>query len=115
MAKFALGQAVSRIEDLTLIRGAGRYADDIRLPNEAYAYVLRSPHAHAALRRIDPTAARKAPGVFAILTGKDAQADGLGNIPCMVPVTNTDGTPRGETPRPLLALEQIGRASCRER
>src|SRR5262249_36535394 len=60
MAKFALGQSVSRVEDLTLVRGAGRYADDVRLPNEVYAYVLRSPHAHAVIRRIDAAAARKA-------------------------------------------------------
>ena len=54
MAKFSLGQSIARVEDLTLVRGAGRYADDVRLANEAHAFVLRSPHAHAAIRRIDP-------------------------------------------------------------
>ena len=107
MAKFALGQAVSRAEDLTLVKGAGRYADDVRLPNEAHAFVLRSPHAHAALRRLDASAARRAPGVLAVLTGADARADGLGDIPCLVPVTNVDGSPRGETPRPLLAIDRV--------
>ena len=107
MAKFALGQAVSRVEDLTLVRGAGRYADDVRLPNETYAYVLRSPHAHAAIRRIDVAPARKAPGVLAVLTGADVKADGLGDIPCMIPLNNVDGTPRGETPRPLLAIDRV--------
>jgi carbon-monoxide dehydrogenase large subunit len=107
MAKFALGQAVSRVEDLTLVRGAGRYADDVRLANEAYACVLRSPHAHAAIRRIDASAARKAPGVLTVLTGEDVRAAGLGDIPCMIPVTNADGTPRGETPRPLLAVDRV--------
>jgi len=107
MAKFALGQAVSRAEDLILVKGAGRYADDVRLPNEAYAFVLRSPHAHAALRRLDVSAARRAPGVLAVLAGVDARADGLGDIPCMIPVTNVDGTPRGETPRPLLAIDRV--------
>jgi carbon-monoxide dehydrogenase large subunit len=107
MAKFALGQAVSRAEDLTLVKGAGRYADDVRLPNAAYAFVLRSPHAHALLRRLDATAARRAPGVLAVLTGADARADGLGDIPCLIPVTNADGTPRGETPRPLLAVDRV--------
>jgi len=107
MAKFALGQAVSRAEDLALVRGAGRYADDVRLANEAYAFVLRSPHAHAALRRLDAAAARRAPGVLAVLTGADARADGLGDIPCMIPVTNADGSPRGETPRPLLAIDRV--------
>ncbi len=107
MAKFALGQAVSRVEDPTLVRGAGRYADDERLPNEAHAYLLRSPHAHAVLRRVDVAAARRAPGVLAVLTGADARADGLGEIPCMIPVTNADGTPRGETPRPVLAIDRV--------
>ena len=107
MAKFALGQSVSRVEDLTLVRGAGRYADDVRLPNEAYAYVLRSPHAHAVIRRIDAAAARKAPGVLAVLTGAEVKADGLGEIPCMIPLNNADGTPRGETPRPLLAIDRV--------
>jgi carbon-monoxide dehydrogenase large subunit len=107
MAKFALGQAVSRAEDLTLVKGAGRYADDVRLPNEAHAFVLRSPHAHAALQRLDVSAARRAPGVLAVLTGADARADGLGDIPCLVPVTNVDGSPRGETPRPLLAIDRV--------
>jgi len=107
MAKFALGQAVSRVEDLTLVRGAGRYADDVRLPNEAHAYVLRSPHAHAVIKRIDVAAARKAPGVLAVLTGAEVKADGLGEIPCMIPLNNADGTPRGETPRPLLAIDRV--------
>ncbi|HSD55091.1 MAG TPA: xanthine dehydrogenase family protein molybdopterin-binding subunit, partial [Burkholderiales bacterium] len=107
MPKFALGQSVTRFEDVALVQGRGRYADDVRLANEAHAYLLRSPHAHAAIRRIDTGAARKAPGVLLILTGADVKADGLGDIPCMIPVTNPDGTPRGETPRPLLAVDRV--------
>jgi carbon-monoxide dehydrogenase large subunit len=107
MSKFSLGQAVTRVEDLTLVRGAGRYADDVRLAGELHAYVLRSPHAHASIRGIDATAARKAEGVAAVLTGADVKADGLGDIPCLIPITNVDGTPRGETPRPILALERV--------
>jgi len=107
MSKFSLGQSVSRIEDLTLVRGAGRYADDVRLANEAHAFVVRSPHAHASITRIDATAARKAAGVLAVLTGADVKADGLGEIPCMIPVTNADGSQRGETPRPLLAIDRV--------
>ena len=107
MAKFSLGQSITRVEDLTLVRGAGRYADDVRLANEAHAFVVRSPHAHAAIKPIDATAARKAPGVLAVLTGADVKADGLGEIPCMIPVTNADGSQRGETPRPLLAIDRV--------
>jgi carbon-monoxide dehydrogenase large subunit len=107
MSKFALGQSVTRFEDVALVQGRGRYADDVRLANESHAYLLRSPHAHAAIRRIGTTAARTAPGVLVVLTGADVKADGLGEIPCMIPVTNPDGTPRGETPRPLLAIERV--------
>jgi len=107
MSKFALGQSVTRIEDAALVQGAGRYTDDFELAGAAHAYVLRSPHAHANIANIDIAAARKAPGVLAVLTGADAAADGLGDIPCMVPVTNIDGTPRADTPRPVLARGRV--------
>ena len=107
MSKFALGQSVTRIEDAALVQGAGRYTDDVALAGAAHACVLRSPHAHANILDIDTVAARKAPGVLAVLTGADAVADGLGDIPCLVPVTNIDGTPRADTPRPVLALKRV--------
>jgi len=107
MSKFALGQSVTRIEDAALVQGAGRYSDDVYLAGAAHACVLRSPHAHATIVRIDTAVARKAPGVLAVLTGEDAAADGLGDIPCMVPVTNIDGTARADTPRPVLALARV--------
>ena len=107
MTKFSLGQSVTRIEDAALVQGAGRYADDVALAGAAHAYVLRSPHAHANILAIDVTEARAAPGVLAVLTAKDASADGLGEIPCLIPVTNIDGTPRAETPRPVLALGRV--------
>ena len=69
--------------------------------------MLRSPHAHANILGIDAAAARKAPGVLAVLTGEDAAADGLGDIPCLVPLTNIDGTPRADTPRPVLARQRV--------
>ena len=107
MSKFALGQSVTRIEDAALVQGAGCYADDVALAGAAHACVLRSPYAHANLVGIDTAAARAAPGVLAVLTGEDAAADGLGEIPCLVPVTNIDGTPRADTPRPVLALKRV--------
>jgi len=106
MSKFALGQSVTRIEDAALVQGAGCYADDFALAGAAHAFVLRSPYAHANLLGIDTAAARAAPGVLAVLTGEDAAADGLGEIPCLVPVTNIDGTPRADTPRPVLATKR---------
>ncbi len=107
MAKFALGQSVTRIEDAALVQGAGRYTDDFRLAGAAHAYVLRSPHAHANIVRIDTAGARNAPGVLAVLTGEDVAADGLGDMPCLVPVTNLDGTQRADTPRPVLARTRV--------
>ena len=77
--KFAIGQSVRRLEDPRLIQGFGRYSDDVSLPHQAYAVVVRSPHAHARIRSLDTANARGAPGVFAVLTGADLAADGLGD------------------------------------
>ncbi len=107
MTKFALGQSVTRIEDAALVRGAGRYADDVEIAGAAHASIVRSPHAHAKIIGIDTGAAAKAPGVLAILTGADVASDRLGYIPCLVPVTNLDGTARGDTPRPILARGRV--------
>jgi aerobic carbon-monoxide dehydrogenase large subunit len=100
--KFALGQSIQRLEDEPLLRGAGRYTDDFALKKAAHVIFVRSPHAHARVEKISVEEARKAPGVLAILTGKDVKADGLGNIPCLIPVPGLK-----ETPRPILALETV--------
>ncbi len=72
-----IGRSLPRFEDLRLVRGAGRYTDDIAVPGQVYAMFLRSPHAHARILRIDTSAARARPGVLAVLTGADYVADGL--------------------------------------
>jgi carbon-monoxide dehydrogenase large subunit len=100
--KFALGQSLQRIEDDALLRGAGRYADDFALARAAHACFVRSPHAHARIKGLSITEAAKAPGVIAVLTGKDAAADGLGNIPCLIDVPGLK-----QTPRPVLALGTV--------
>jgi carbon-monoxide dehydrogenase large subunit len=105
--KFGLGQPVKRYEDLRLLTGKGRYTDDVVLPGMTAAYVLRSPVAHGVLRRVDATAARRMPGVLLVLTGEDVTADGLGDVPCVHPLTNRDGTPRRDTPRPVLAIGKV--------
>ncbi|MBS0517582.1 MAG: xanthine dehydrogenase family protein molybdopterin-binding subunit [Proteobacteria bacterium] len=108
MAKFGIGQSVRRVEDPRLLTGGGRYTDDTKLAQPAArAYVLRSPHAHADIRKIDTTAAKKAPGVLLVLTGDDVKKAGFGDLPCLVPVTNRDGTPRAETSRPMLAQGRV--------
>jgi carbon-monoxide dehydrogenase large subunit len=76
-----IGQPVRRREDLRLVTGKGSYADDVNLPGQAYAVMVRSPHAHARIRAIDTEAAMAAPGVLAVLTGRDLVADGLKPIP----------------------------------
>ncbi len=104
MTKFAIGQSMPRLEDAGLLQGRGVYSDDVRIDGAAHAYVLRSPHAHARILGIDTTAALRAPGVVAVLTGKDVEADGLNPILCSVPVKNFDGTPRADPKRPILAI-----------
>ena len=81
MGEYALGQPVARFEDLRLLRGGGRYIDDIALPHMAFGCVLRSPHAHAKILSIDTAAAKAAPGVLAVLTGADWKASGFGDLP----------------------------------
>jgi aerobic carbon-monoxide dehydrogenase large subunit len=95
-----IGQPVRRREDLRLLRGEGRYSDDVNLPGQAYAVMLRSPHAHALIRSIDTEAARAMPGVLAVLTAEDVRADGLNPLPNIanshpadISIQNKDGSP----------------------
>ena len=67
----AIGMPVRREEDFRLLRGKGRYVDDVRVANEAHGYVLRSPHAHARITGLDAGRARAASGVLSVLTGAD--------------------------------------------
>ncbi|TVR96958.1 MAG: xanthine dehydrogenase family protein molybdopterin-binding subunit [Rhodospirillales bacterium] len=107
MQRFGLGQPVRRSEDPRLLTGRGRYAADVRLPGEARAVVLRSPHAHARIRAIDTTRALAMPGVLAVLTGADVAADGLGEVPCSIRVNGRDGQRMPRPGRPLLAAERV--------
>ncbi len=105
--KFGIGQSVRRIEDPRLVQGSGRYADDVTLPRQAYAVVVRSPHAHARIRGIDARAARAASGVLAVLTGDDLARDGVGHLPTDASRKRADGSPAVTTPRPALARERV--------
>jgi carbon-monoxide dehydrogenase large subunit len=108
--KFGVGQPVRRFEDQTLITGKGSYTDDITLPRMSYGYVLRAPVAHALIKTIDATAARAKPGVLLVLTGEDVKAEGLGDVPCSVPLQSRDGNSRHDTPRPVLAVDKVRHA-----
>src|SRR5262249_34301737 len=109
------GQPIRRREDRRLLTGAGRYTDDVNLPGQAVACLVRSPHAHARIRRIDTTAATTAPGVVAVLTGREGLADGLQPIPHRpvptnpheVPLVSRDGSPFFVAPHPVLAVEKV--------
>src|SRR5262245_46088841 len=102
--QFGMGQAVVRKEDLRLLTGGGRYLDDINLPGQAHAAILRSPHAHARIRSVDSAAARKSPGVIAVFTGADVAADGVAPMPCLAHVPNKPGTPEQVFPRRMILV-----------
>ena len=89
------GKPVPRREDGRLVTGQGCYSDDFNLPGQAYAQLVRSPHAHARILRVDATAALGVPGVLAVLIGRDAEADGLAPIPHRPVPTNPNEFPLG--------------------
>ena len=107
-----IGKPVRRREDARFLTGEGNYADDMNLPGQAYAYMVRSPHAHARILSIDAGRAAGSPGVLAALTGNDAAQDGLQPIPQRpvpanpheVPLKSRDGSPFLIAPHPVLAL-----------
>lgn len=109
MGEYAIGQGVPRSEDPRLLRGGGRYVDDVKLPRMAYGVVVRSPHAHAVIRSIDTTAALAAPGVLAVLTGADWTASGFGDIPSGGGMTLRDGSKMFVPPTPALARDKVRR------
>ncbi|ACY15101.1 xanthine dehydrogenase family protein molybdopterin-binding subunit [Haliangium ochraceum] len=102
-----IGAPVLRREDQRFLTGVGRYVDDITLPHQLYAHIVRSPHAHARITNIDTEAARQAPGVVAVFTGADMERDGVGSIPCGWQVNSRDGTPMVEPPHLPLCSEIV--------
>jgi carbon-monoxide dehydrogenase large subunit len=102
-----IGDAPKRREDLRFITGRGRYLDDIAFAGLAHAVVLRSPHAHAWIDRIDPAAARAAPGVLTVLTAAEAAADGLSPLRPGAETNTVTGEPFLFEPQPLLAADKV--------
>jgi aerobic carbon-monoxide dehydrogenase large subunit len=103
--RFAVGQSVPRAEDPMLLRGAGRYTDDVSLPGQAYAVMVRSRNAHGVIRAIATDAARKMPGVLGVYTAADLE--GYGPLKCIVPLKNRDGSPMKKPRRGALAKERV--------
>ncbi len=103
IGRFGSGRAVKRIEDAGLLAGAGRFADDVAEPGQAFLAFLRSPHAHARIVSIDAAAALAMPGVIAVLTGADLAADGIKPLPLAPMFKRPDGGPAATPLRPALA------------
>ena len=107
MGEFAIGQPVPRFEDPRLVKGHGRYIADMTFPGMAFGYVLRSPHAHARIRKIDTAKAKAAPGVLAVITGADYKAAGFGDLPVPGGLKRRGDTP-GYRPRyPALVEDRV--------
>ncbi|MSP76990.1 MAG: xanthine dehydrogenase family protein molybdopterin-binding subunit [Rhodospirillaceae bacterium] len=107
MSKYGIGQPVTRFEDPRLLRGQGRYINDVNLPGQAYMVLVRSPHAHANIKSINVDAARAAPGVLAVYTGADYTADGLGMPKANMPRKRPDGKPMYAPQRPALVSDRV--------
>jgi aerobic carbon-monoxide dehydrogenase large subunit len=102
---YAIGQPVPRKEDATLLRGEGRYTDDINLPNQAHAFILRSTVAHGRIKSIDTAAARKMKGVIAVYTGADVTQ--YGTLQSALPLKSKDGTDLKKPPRAALPADKV--------
>ncbi|MCZ8188016.1 MAG: xanthine dehydrogenase family protein molybdopterin-binding subunit [Beijerinckiaceae bacterium] len=107
MAGTGIGARVTRKEDFRFITGKGNYTDDINRPGQAHAYFLRSPHAHAKIRKIDTVKAAAMPGVVAIFTGADIEADKVGGLICGWMIHSKDGSPMKAGAHPALAVGKV--------
>jgi aerobic carbon-monoxide dehydrogenase large subunit len=107
MTENGIGARTRRTEDKRFVTGHGRYTDDIDLPGQAYACFVRSPLAHAAIRRVDTTAAAAAPGVIGVLTGADVAAEGIGGLICGWMVKSKDGSDMKAGAHPIIAEDKV--------
>src|SRR5712691_12534166 len=105
--RFGIGQPVTRKEDTRFLTGRGRYVADIDLVRQAHAVFIFSAHAHARIRSLDKAAAEAMPGVYAVLTGEDWAADGLGTLDPEVMAEDMGGPQGYRTKRPPLAIERV--------
>jgi carbon-monoxide dehydrogenase large subunit len=102
-----IGARVQRKEDYRFLTGTGQYTDDVALPNQSHAVFVRSPYAHAKIRKISSEEARKSPGVLAVYTGADLAAAKVGGLPCGWLITDVNGKPMKEPPYPPLAQGKV--------
>ena len=107
LQKYGVGQPVRRKEDDRLVRGKGKYTDDFTLPNQAYAWMVRSSHAHGIIRGIETSAAEAMPGVLGVWTGTDLASANYNPFTCGLPLKNRDGSPLLQTNRPALPTDKV--------
>src|SRR5579863_7902861 len=107
LEQFGVGQPVLRVEDPKLLRGQGRYTDDVSAPGQVHACVVRSRYAHGTIRKIDVAAARKMPGVLGAYAAADLSSAGVGPIKCGMMVQGRDGKPWLTPARSVLAAEKV--------
>ena len=105
--KFGVGQPVPRNEDPKLLRGEGRYTDDVSLKNQAWCVIVRSRHAHGTIKKIVLTEAKKMPGVLGAWTGEDLNSAGYGTLKCGIAYNNRDGSPMKKPERRSLATGKV--------
>ncbi len=105
--RYAVGQPVLRKEDPMLLRGEGRYSDDLNFPGQAYAVMVRSNAAHGIIRSIDTSAAKAMPGVLAVLTGQDLIDAGMGNLPSGMAFKMRDGSDMPKPTQPILTTDKV--------
>jgi len=102
-----IGARVKRKEDKRYTTGSGKYTDDVRNENQAYAAFVRSPYAHANVKSIDAKTAESMPGVLAVLNGAQLTGDGIGNIICGWAITSKDDTPMNMGAWSALATDKV--------
>src|SRR5829696_7355436 len=107
MSPSLIGARVTRKEDYRFLTGTGQYTDDVALAGQTHAAFVRSPHAHAVLRKISTEKAKKAPGVIAIYTAAELAASKVGGLPCGWLITDVKGQPMREPPYPPLAQGKV--------
>ncbi|HVM82014.1 MAG TPA: xanthine dehydrogenase family protein molybdopterin-binding subunit [Stellaceae bacterium] len=107
LQQFGIGQPVPRKEDPKLLRGEGRYSDDVALPGQAHAAIVRSRYAHGTIRKIETSEARAMPGVLAVYTAADIDAAGFGTFKCVIGFPNRDGTPMRAPAWTALASDKV--------
>ena len=107
MGQFGIGQPIKRFEDQRLLKGEGRFHNDVNLLGQTHAVIVRSTHAHARIRSLDTAGALAAPGVVAVFTGADVARDGLGTMQMTLKRKRPDGSPMFSSPHRGLTADRV--------